>query len=482
MRILQTFARSRLAVLLAIAAFVAFASPEAAIAIGLVPLLSGTTLAQIDQALQITYPEAMVNQVVQEAEWLDLITVDPKVKTDRIGAKYAELGIKLRGAGAAGGRLEDEYFQENVPAAFLNARVYLKKITFLIEMTGDTMRRALRDNESWVTYVDDAVTDAANRTRFHMDRVALLSSSGALARVQTAPSLVSTGIYDIAINRWGGVTGFTKPWLMFSEGDSIVFTAGITAPVTLKQGSATDKRAIVIDIDDAGNSDNGILRVEMTAALAAQVAVDDYIGEGDNRGMSFVGASTERDFMGLLGHVDDGGFVSTYFNVVRSSQRRFRGLEVDATTISGGRFDEELLEYCDRIAGQKVQAQPGAIVASVEGVASYWRHLKRDRMITDQRNPGGGKPGGLAVMLGDRTVPLRKARKLCPELSYLLSTEDFTFYGDESVEWDQSTGSMWNRFTDATGPKDRVYAVGFLYRQMVNTFPRRSVRIENGNQ
>lgn len=473
----QGWLRSRLA-LIAVLAVAAVVFPAAMAAMP--ALVVGNTLAQLDQALQITYAEPFVNQVIMDSDFLDLIEQDPNVKEDEAGAKYVETSHYMRQAGSVGWRLEDEYLTESLPAEFLNSRIYLKKATLMLEMTGDTMRRMRKGQGSWVDFADQSLTDLAEKTRDVLDRSALLYGWNIRAQVQAVPVLVTGTTYDIAIKNWGGISGAANPWLLFTENDQLNFASSLGPPVVLRT-HANGNKAIVIDVNDEATIP--IIRVTMAAGLAALIGVNDYIGEGDNRGQGFPAGSpaVEREMMGLLGHVDDGTYISTYFNVARASYRRFRCIDVDASTAGSAdqRFTEDTIDYGDSIAQQKARSTINAIVCSTEHNTQYWRSLKSDRVINDPRRYTGGKGKGLSILLGDREVTLRIIRKLTSSLAYGLDTSTFHLYSGGPLQWDNSTGSLWNRYTDATGPKDKFYATAFLYRQMWNHFVRKNIRFKN---
>jgi hypothetical protein len=477
MKHLTQFAQSRLALVLVIAVAVVFGAPVAAFAAAV------GTLAQLDAALQITYNEPFINQITQDSDLLDLFELDSNIKEDNIGAKYAETSHWMRQAGAVGSRLEDEYLLESLGAQYLNSRIYLKKTSVIFELTGDEMRRMKQGNDAWVDYADQQMTGLAERTRDHMDRQMMLYGYGFRAQVSGTPTLISTGVYDIVIKNWGGISGAVNPWLLFQENDSINFTDGspLAFPIVVRQGSATDKKAVVTDIDE----DTSTIRVEMTAALAATLQSDDYIAEGDNRGTSFPSGSggtlIERDFMGLTGHIDDGTYINPYFNVSRTANRRFKCINVDAATkgTADGRFTELTIDYGDQVAAQRSRAKINTIVCSTESNTQYWASLASDRTFNDPRSYTGGKPKGLAIMLGDRQVELRVLRKLTANLAFGLETGTFVMFGQKQLEWDSTSGSLWNRYVDSTGPKDRFYATAFCYRALWNHFVRKNIRWTN---
>lgn len=478
MKTLSSWLTSRLAVLLVLLVACAI-HPAALGALSILPV--GNTLAALDQALQITYAEPFINQVITDSDILDLIEVDSNVQEDQAGAKYVETSHYMRYGGAVGSRLEDEYIPESLPAQFINSRIYLKKLSFTIDMTGDVMRRMKSGQQSWIDYADRSLTDLSEKVRDHMDRTAIMYGYGVRARVSGTPALVSAGVYDLTLKDWCGIPNAENAWLMFNENDSIVFTSSLTAPIALRTGGAGDFKAVVSDVDEVTGA-SGKIRVTMSAALAATIADGDYIAEGDNRGNSFPAGNpaVERDFSGLLSHVDDGGYVSTYFNVPRANYRRFRSIIIDSNVAPFAQIlTDRLLNYGDTVAQQRVRAQGDLILCSSDAENGTWADLKQDRVFPDARAMVGGKQRGIPIMLGDRTLTLRVARKIAPQFAWLLQMNTFRMFSAGPLQWDDTTGSLWNRVVDSTGPKDKFYATGFFYRQLWNWFPRKNVRFDN---
>jgi hypothetical protein len=138
---------------------------------------------------------------------------------------------------------------------------------------------------------------------------------------------------------------------------------------------------------------------------------------------------------------------------------------------------EELITYADDEVTVKGAGKIDTMIMSRSAARGYWQSLKGDRTMMDPRSYTGGK-AGLSVLLGDRTLDLKVSRKLAPELSFGLQANTWRRLTLGQWEWDDRTGSIWNRVTDATGRKDAFYAVGNMYEQLFCMAPRKNVRIE----
>ncbi len=227
-----------------------------------------------------------------------------------------------------------------------------------------------------------------------------------------------------------------------------------------------------------------------TDANPAAVVANDYIFAGDAAGASCQDATgTDREIMGLLGMDDDGSILATFQNLARGTYILFQSIMVDSTAVPfNSVLTEDLLVFADDEAFLKGMGKPDAVITSRSGARGYWKSLKGDRIYpqtpgqTGQYTGGFGqgadRPGkfGLAVVLGDRSVPIKACRKCPTNYTFGLQLDTFKRWTLGGWQWDDTTGAVWNRVTDATGRKDAYFAVGNMYLQMGNLAPRKNFR------
>lgn len=462
--------------------------------------MDGTGLGNLQEAMKVIFAEPLVNNTVSDSEVLDWFDTDQNIAEDKTtGGRYIENAHKWRLSGGVGARSERDYVPQADPPKYVNSRIYLRKIQAVCQMTGDTMRRVVRGEGAWITYLEEELPGVKERLVNEIDRMVLGFGSAVKARVAATTATIAgvaftngvsamdtpaTGQFMVAIDRPMGVTGWTQAWVQFLEGERVVFTTQIaTAPITLKN-AGTAQSGLVLNIDE----DNNLLTLEGTAALRAAIAANDYIGNGDGAGTSFgdgtTGAPTPREPQGLLAGIDDGGVLGTYMNVARSGNRLWNSLVFDATTASngdyGGVMTEDFLQWVDDEVSTRGLGKLSGILLNRSTNRGYWKSLKGDRAFIDPRGnyEGGLNRKGLMIRLSDRAVPLRVARKLPPEVSFGIQRETWKRYTLGKFEWDDTTGAMWNRVTDATGRKDEYYAVGNLYEEYFCNAPRKNVRMQ----
>jgi hypothetical protein len=435
--------------------------------------------------MKIIFQEPVVANVVEDSELMKFIDQDANVEyKNTTGGRYVERSHDFRKGGSAGMRSESDYIPVANKPKYRNSRIKLRKLQGSVEMSGDAMRRVRHDEGAFLDYMDRILPDCVVRIVNSIDRQYVGTGFGHKARVSAKGAGGSAAANYIDVDRAYGVTGLTDAWKVFLEGDSIVFAAAATG-ATLKAG-ATQRFAIVADITEdlnrifLENDAGGVV----DATLFTNIAANDYIFEGDNAGASVQDPfdSEYREISGLLAGVDDGNIVATYHNIARSGIRLWQGMIIDSSSASLGfnsQMSEDLLVYADETVAERGSGKVTHIIMSRSANRGYWKSLKGDRSINDPRGTyTGGKSSGLEIILGDRTVTLKVARKLPPQLAFGMQKDTWKRYGLGQFEWDDATGAIWNRATDATGRLDQLYAVGNMYEELECSAPRKNFRID----
>jgi hypothetical protein len=460
--------------------------------------MPATNLLDMETAMKVVFAPALHNNVVADSDFSDWFKSNSNVKTDETtGGRYVEHANRMRVSGgfrgtATGAGAPRDAIPEADPPEFINPRVNLRKHTGTIEMDGDTMRRVKQGEGSWVTYLESELPAFKDRVMNEYDRLWIGLGNGVKARVRAVSATIngvaytngvsptntpSTGRFRVAIDRPFGVTGWSEAWTLFLEGERLVFTANFASyPQTLKNAGA-NQSALVVDIDDV----NGILELQGAEALRAAIAANDFIGLGDAAGHSFpVSATANREMQGVLAAIDDGSLLGTYHGINRANRRLWNGIVVDAnTTEFDGTLTEDVVEWADDQTARRGGGKIEALVTSHSGIRGFRRAATKDRMFVDPRTyVTGAQRKGLKILVGDRQLDLRVARKLPPELTIGLMKGAWTRYTLGAFEWDDTTGSMWNRVTDANGRYDQFYATAVMYEESYCAAPRRQVRIQ----
>lgn len=428
---------------------------------------AATDLVDLNSAMKILFEDSVFDNTVHDSELMEQFEMDDRVMVEETtGGRYIETAQYFQLPAGVRAVASGDYIPVPDGPVIENSRVYLKKVQGTVEMLGDVMRRVRTNEGAFLDWGDRALPDLVARMVDLKDRMMLGYGAGILGRVAAADTGAGT---TLLIDRNHGVTALTGEFLNFLEGKRIVFSAAADGDPLRVAGAG--QSAQVLDATD------GQL---VLSARPTGVVTDDYIFEGDDVGSSVPAGSQAREFMGLLGMVDDGGILPEFQEITRSEYRKWQSVVIDGTT---GDFDgtltEDLITYADDQTFVLGAGKINLFVTSRAGNRTYWRSLRNDRTIND---PDGRYVGGVGsgpkIILGDRNVPIKVARKMPPELAFGLQTNTFKRWQLGRWEWDDTTGSIWNRATDNVGRKDAYYAVGHLYIQMGCFAPRKNFRLD----
>lgn len=432
-----------------------------------------TTTTSLDNLMKIVYSDPLMTDIVRDSEMMDMFKTDMNVKTEETtGGKYISMAHYLRLAGAAGARAENDYIPVPQSPRISESRIFLKKIMGVVEMSGDTMEKVVGDEGSFINYMERALPDTKDRVVGEVDRMYIGYGAGIKARVKVGWVAGGRLPGTFTIDRALGVTGYTDAWLQFQEGETIVFSA--TPAGTVIKNAGTTQAAVVESIDET----TGSLSLTADPALIAAIADSDYIFSGDQAGVSSQNGGVDREINGLLGGVDNGGILATYNNIARAGNRFWNAKVFDGSVAPyNGIVTEQLLTILDALTSTASGAKIDTLVMSVHGPIGYWNSLKTQRVLNDPRNYTGGK-GSLSIQLGDRTLPLRTARKLPAQVAFGLTRSTWRRFTLGTWEWVSRGGSIWNLVTDNVGRKDAYFAFGKMYEQLACIRPRGNFRID----
>ncbi len=459
--------RWHLLVMLGVAVLLSFAVHPAFAAVSVTHAMATTITTDIDEALKLLTQDPLIENIVTDSELLDLFEQDSNVKIDETtGGRYIETAQQFRLNSGYGYRSEADYIP--VPGAGLvkNSRIDLKKSIGTVEMSGDVMRKLKGNPGAYVDWAERELPNLVRRQTNEDDRIMIGFGAGAKARVDTDYNATST---TVPVDRMHGVTGLGNDfaWLNFLEGETLRASPNL---------DGTSPRTGVMTVTVV-NQDANTLLVD---AAATSLADNDYLFPADSAGASWQDSGTDREFMGLLGMVDGGSILSTFQGILRADFTQWQSVVIDASSAFSGVLSEDCLTYADDQCDVKGGGKVNVIVASKSGQRSFWKSLKTDRVInTNTGTPGsyqGGKKG-LSMLLGDRVLEVRAARKMPPEIAFGLSTDTFRRHMLGRWEWDDTTGSIWKQVTDSTGRKDAFFAYGHKYLQMSCNAPRRNFKI-----
>ncbi len=175
--------------------------------------------------------------------------------------------------------------------------------------------------------------------------------------------------------------------------------------------------------------------------------------------------------------IDNGDILASFQGLARADYRPWRAQVFDGAAAPYlGQVTEDLLTFADDQTFVRAKGEIDKILMSRSGARNFWRNLKDDKRLIDRRSYTGGK-GPLGMIFGDREVSLKVIRKMPSSLIFGIQSDTCKQWRNTGWEWDDLTGSIWNRVTDATGRKDSFYAVGHMVLQTGNIAPHKNFKI-----
>jgi len=425
---------------------------------------TGAVSGNINEAMKIIFEEPLTNSITADSELLDLFEQDTNVKVNETtGGRYIEMAHYFALPAGVGARtLEGDYIPVPSGPKIRNSQVYLKKIEGTVEMSGDVMRRVRQGEGAFVTWANRALPDLKERVDNELDRMLLGYGAGIKARINDIDP--DDADLTIGIDAALGIAGLEPAWLQFLEGESVVF--GPTADGLNLRDSGAAYSIEDIDIDTG--------HLVLGAEPSATVADSDFIFAGDAAGNS----GGEKEIMGLHGMVDDGTILATFQGLARASYRLWNGQIIDGSAApASGELTEILLTKADDDTAIRGKGEIDCLVMSRTTARNFWANLLNDKRLVDPRTYSGGK-GGLEMMFNNKTLNLKVCRKMPDTLVFGLDTSTMKHWRNTGWEWDDITGSIWNRATDATGRRDAFYAVGHIVLQTGCIAPAKNFKID----
>jgi hypothetical protein len=288
-----------------------------------------TTTVDLEAALKVIFDDSIVNNVVTDSEVLDLFEEGGGIRTDTTtGGRYIETAQLFGLPAGFGFRTEMGYIPVPRGPEIENSRINLKKAMGSVEISGDTLKRVRTDVGAFLNWGEQVMPKLVERINNELDGLALGYGAGIKARVATVDAINNR----ITLKDAYGVAGYPGALYQFLNGESLR-----AAP----NPDGTGLRATAYVVKDVSHK-NQWLQLDTTADLA----VDDYLAEGDGADNSF-GTKAPN---GLLGIVDDGDVLAVFQNIPRANFSAWQSLVVDAQAApfgAGQKLTEDVITTTD---------------------------------------------------------------------------------------------------------------------------------------
>lgn len=422
---------------------------------------SGSDYSGLFDILKHVYEPAVANQIIADSEVEDCFTNQEGFSvTDGPDGQRINMKHVLSAGGGTVAMDEDSYFPTPTTASTEESYLTIKQIATVVELSGRTLRRVRQGPAAVADWAEQVFPLKVQRHVHHKDRMLLGTGTGIICRINMATPASA----DLGIDSAFGIAGLDGAVKLIMLDDNLRFT-GAADGTTPRTGAAR------VTKQDFTNSDIDI------DALPSNTADNDYVFLGD---ANVFGAGT-KETMGLEGIVDDGTNVPVFQGVTRSGAPQFNAQIVAADTAQNGEFagvlSEDLIEYADRVAFEHGMGVPNLILTSRSGRASYWKSWRGDRRINDPAGAYRAGRGPQEVMIDERVLKIKVARKVPSSRAYLLDTSTLKKYRIGQPKWDDTTGSKWDRVSDGTGRKDAFWSALIEELNVGCSNPQKNVKI-----
>jgi hypothetical protein len=419
-------------------------------------------LAAADNALKTWFQDPITDQVIAKSDLLDWFNQNANVKESDFG-KYVDVADIYGDPESVGARAEGGYIPVPLSPKFQRAQIYLKYIYGSVQASKQVMSQMVKGKAAFIGWADAELRRLERAVRNDVDRMLFGFGAGHIARVNDG-SPDATCVVDSAY----GVADITNAAQLFRVGGSYLFFAGAGATTPHATG---DANSIVTDVDR-------VTQIVTFDAVPSDIANDDYIIRGDAADHSGQVSSVDKEVMGLLGHIDDGDILASYFGVTRSAYSPYRCQNIDGSAAPYfGNLTETLLQLANDDCMQYGNGDPDAAITTRGVLRNFFAQLRADRTFNDPRSFTGGARD-LNISLGDKTIKLRAARQAPAGMLFLLDRSTLQRLHNTGWEWADETGAIWKQVADTTGTKDEFMAYGRWFFQTFCKSPQANARID----
>lgn len=423
---------------------------------------TGSDFSGLNDMLKHVYTKAFENNVEADSEISDIFEKAEGFEVaDGPDGKQINMGHVFSSGGGVGSMLEDDYLPTAQKPTTKQSYITIKQHAATVQLSGRALRRVKEGPAAFVSWAQEALPRKAQRLAFHLDRQWIGAGTGIIGRV----NMGSPNATNLAIDSAYGIGGLEGVTNLLLRDDSLFFAAAAagTTPRT--------DRSLVTQVDYV-NSDINV------DAIDGSLADNDYIFLGDAN----VNSSGAREAMGLEGMIDDGTVLPTLQGLARATYPELNSQVINASTFAAslGTLNEDILDYADSLCFERGNmGKPSHILVNRSGQRSFWKSLKGDRVLNDPKGDYQGGKAKLRMMLGDRLVEIRAARKVPASRCYGIDPRTIKRFRIGAGRWDDTDGSVWNRVTDGTGRKDAFYAVYIEEEERGIGDPAQSFKITN---
>ena len=203
-----------------------------------------------------------------------------------------------------------------------------------------------------------------------------------------------------------------------------------------------------------------LTNVVFTATVTPAEANTRLVRAGSSSAAALADTGFNNEIMGLLGLVDDGTYVATYFGLTRSS---FAGLNANRLDLAQGNLSLDLLHRSFHAVDQRGDGKIGMLLANQVTAREYYGLLQVMKRYVDAAalSPDGGlkrRGDNQGYDIEFNQVPVREDRDVPLGILYGLDMDSFRRYSIVEGEWADDDGRILlrNATTDSYEGRLRV--------------------------
>lgn len=339
--------------------------------------MAAETITTLDRVLKEFYPaQGIVNQLNIDTFLLD--KVEKAKRFQNVGGRYLYKPARFGLSGGVGPRAENVALPTPQSNTYDDIQIPVRFHYGVIQVTGPVMAVSKSDKQAFAEALALTMDSMYDEFRLVANIMLYGWGSGIIGVVSSVSGAVITLKNDIHPINWF----YEGQRLSVYDSDEVTIDAGVTDPINV-----TD-----VDLD---------LR---TVTVNSGTSID------ANDVLVIAGALNSAP-QGLLGAVDDGTYVSTYFGISRSARARWKAV-VDANGTAakyGNTSRRAITGNLIQTALDKQRLRAGAarpvdqIISSLGVRRMYWNGLSPDRRFDSAIYDGGWEM--LKFSNGDRTIP-----------------------------------------------------------------------------
>ena len=383
--------------------------------------MATTTMTSVDGILKELYEKRLRDQLQSAIKTIRRIERTSEGVTHEVGGKYVAFPIRVKRNHGIGARNENEALPVPQTQTYKQARVQLKYLYGSMELTGQVLKLASKDPQTFASALDAEVSGLKEGLKKDFNRQVYGTNTGVLATA---------------------VTGSTTTLVNTTPGALQYLEVGMIVDVIDSDGSTVN------------GADVEILTINLAtgtvtfAAIGTAVAVNDFMVRADSLGKEITGFSQIVNTAGTVYNVDPASFPVWTGNV-----------DAVAAALSEGR----MITMVDAIRTRGGDVTVGFCSLGVR--RAYFNLLVQQRRFTNTQTFEGGFKG-LAFTTDEGDIPIVSDFDCQPGRLYFVNEKEIKLYEAEDWSFMDYDGSNWQRKITSAGTFDAYQATLVKYCEL----------------